>query len=783
MQRSQGHEPRPKRRPAQGGERAAVWKKVMRVLLTIFFILVIAGCIVASVLTVYILQFLDDESDIDLNNLRLSTTTILYAMNNETGEYEEYYRIHGEQNRIWVDYTQFPDYLKDVTIAAEDRRFLEHNGVDWKRTFGAFVNLIVPIYDSQQGGSTITQQVIKNVTGNDEVTIERKVTEILTALNLEKQYSKDQILEAYLNTVYFGGNYYGIQAAANGYFGKDVSELSIAECASIVASTQNPNIINPRVNPDRNKERRDYILRTMYEMGTLTEEQLEEELATPVVTIDAAQAAEEEEAAAGQSSVAGQSDTAEEQSSSSEVQDYFVDQVMEEVIQDLMEEEGYTYQRAEDLLINSGGYRIYLTVDPEMQDYVQNRYENFIDFPAVINEEYPQSACVILDTQGAVKAVAGGIGPKEGARVWSRVTDTVRQPGSTMKPIGPYAVAFENDIITYSTVIEDGPVRELNGNPWPVNYYYNPPYMGDITVNTAIQRSCNTVAVKVCDMVTPQNIFNFLENNLHITSLVSPEDDPVNNDVNQSSMAIGGMTHGISPLEMGAAYQIFANGGNYYEPHTYTRVLDSNGNVVLEKNTAPERAISFETATIINRLLYQVTHGPYGTGTTANLGTMPTIGKTGTSSDDFDQWFIGATPYYVGVVWMGYDENQQIRYYSYPPPILWRSIMQEVHQGLEYRDFEYSPNVVERLYCAETGQLAVEACPSTIVGYYKASNLPDECELHLGLLEEEEEDSDEENSDDRTDDESSRDDSEEESSSRPGPDDDGYQSPFPWLND
>ena len=686
-----------------------------RVILALIMVGIITGCIVASVLTVYILRYINAEEQISLDSLSMKYTTILYAKDASTGETYELQRLQAMENRIWVPYNKIPKHMVAALVAIEDKRFYEHQGVDWKRTFGAFVNMFVPIYSSQHGGSTITQQLIKNVTGDDAVRVDRKVQEIFRAINLEKNYSKEQILEAYLNTVYYANNSYGVQAAANTYFGKDVSDLTVAEAASIIGITQFPGKWDPFVNPDKNKERQEEILEKMFEQGMITQEEHDEAVAEELHF---------------------QKETAYERINP--VYSYFVDHVIEEVIDDLVQQKGYTYEIAQQM-ITSGGLRIFTTVDERVQNIVTDYYSDVENFPkTVTNKEYPQSAVAIVDPNGAIVALAGEIGPKTGMRQFSRATMAKRQPGSSIKPISCYLQGIEHDIITWSTMIVDSPIMINDAGTtreWPKNFqgsYLNIP----ITVDQAIQQSRNTIPAKLIQMITPRRSFDFLTGKLGMYSLVEREviDGRVLSDVTPSAMALGGLTYGVTPLEMAGAYQIFSNGGYFTPPYAYTEVRDAEDNIILQKDINPRRVISAETATIMNKLLMRVTTGPMGTGTRAPWGPMPVAGKTGTSSEDYDQWFVGATPYYSAAVWMGFDEPTRIGYTQYPPPLVYNTLMSRVHEGLEVKPFDVWGDVVEKTYCTKSGELAIAGCP-TATGWYKKSYLPPECTLHSGTTE------------------------------------------------
>lgn len=696
-----------------------VFSVIGRVFAIAFLILVITGCICAMVVSVYVIKFMQTDVNIDLHSLDLNNTTILYADDAETGELYELYRLHGVENRIWVELSDIPQMVQDVVIAGEDKRFEEHQGVDWIRTVYAFLNEMFGLSEDRQGGSTLTQQLIKNVTDDSASTFERKIREIFRALNLEKQYTKDDILEAYLNTVNFGYGAYGVQAAANLYFGKDVSELTVPEAASIIASTKNPAWLNPITDPEANKERRDWIIGEYCDLVGLSDEERDAYIATPVET-----------------------QRTQMQTESSEIQDYFIDTVIEEVIADLQETYGYERSYASSLIF-SGGYRIYTTVNSEIQDTLEYYFENVSNLPPIHNEEYPQGACVVTDPYGRILGIVGGTGPKTNARSLNRATMSRRQPGSSIKPLTVYSNGILNNVITWSTMIDDHPFEENeDGTGWPVNF--NGQYLGNITVAEAIQRSTNTVAVRLADRLNPLNLVNFLNDNFDFGLVTSG----YNNDVALAPVALGAMTVGVYPIDMVGAYQMFGNGGTYTEPYSYTRVLDNEGNVILEKNITPTRILDPETAAVMNKLLQSVTDPTtYGTASSVRWGEQVVGGKTGTTSNDYDHWFIGYSPYYVCGLWIGYDESATINYsgYSYPPLVLWRNIMRDIHEDLPVKGFDDEGTAVAMSYCTETGGLATANCPSSQIGYYKPSFIPSTCTKHLSgseMTEEDDEDED-----------------------------------------
>ncbi|MCL2055632.1 MAG: transglycosylase domain-containing protein [Oscillospiraceae bacterium] len=690
-----------------------LWLAVKAVLLTVFRLVAavmmvgaITGCIVASVMTVYILQYVGAEEEIDLQQIRLGYTSVLYYFD-ENGEEQELQRLYNRDgNRTWVSYEEINENTKKAMVAIEDKRFWAHQGVDWRRTLGAFANLFSP-GASTGGGSTIHQQLIKNLTGDDDYRIDRKVREIFRALHLAQTATHEQVLEAYLNVVPFGQNSNGIQAAAKTYFDKDAKDLTLAESAAIVGITQKPTAHNPFLYPERNKERQLYVLWEMLQQGLITQQEHDR--------------AERERLDFKKT---------EYFESISNATSWFTDHVIESVIDDLAELRGWTRPYAEERLFRDG-YKIYTTVDMRIQNLIEDYYLTWDNFPQQVrNEIHPQSAFVVLEPNGKIVGLVGGIGEKTWARGWCRATRAKRQPGSSIKPISMYAIAMEYDRITWSTMIEDSPFEEN----WPLNF--DRVYRGPITVDHAIKMSVNTVAVKLTDMLTPRVVFDHLKNNLRMDSIVERrvQNNQIFSDIALAPMSLGAVTDGITPLEMIGAYQMFANGGNFTKPYSYYRVLDSNGRVVLEPNTIPNIVLSYDTSVVMNKLL-QSASLPGGTGSPAQIGSQPVAGKTGTSSDDVDQWYIGMTPYYVGGVWLGYDEKTRennmgtIRYNLYPPPLIFKDLMTQIHEGLERMEFTdpESAGVVSRTYCTFSGGIASARCESVASGWYKRGHEPGTC--------------------------------------------------------
>ena len=703
---------RPKRKRA-GSKALVVTRQIFghlaRIFVTLFLVGVITGCVVVTAITIYVMNFMETDEPINLDNVSMAETTIFYA-NDENGVQTEVYRMAADENRIEVTIDQIPQCLIDAYVCTEDKRFYEHDGVDWIRTVRVTVNAL--LRGGSQGGSTITQQLVKNITKDDDVTPVRKIREIFRAIQLERQYTKDEILEKYLNIIFLGGRNRGVEAASQAYFGCHVWELTTPQAASLAGMTRSPNSWRPDLYPEKNKDRRNYALRCMYEQGKLTEEEYKKYCAELVVTVDSSQVTPDPSTT----------------QTAQGVTSYYTDAVIEEVIADLMEANNWSREYASDRL-RQGGYRIYMNVDAKLQKIVEEKFLDWQTFsPNELspnaNDETPEAAFVIMDYEGKVLALVGGKGEKTQSRSFNRATMAARSPGSAIKPIAVYAPALEYDLINWSTVLVDSPVMKNNGNDWPKNF--SGKYEGDVTVVYALRKSLNTIPVKLIQQLTPERSVEFMEKKFGITTLV--KSGSVNDCV--PALTLGSMSKGIYLEEITAAYAPFGNGGLYYKPATYSRIEDTNGNVVYDNTSTKNRALSEDTASIMNRLLRQVVVGESGTGRRANMGDMDVVGKTGTSQDYYDRAFVGMTPYYIGGFWTGYDtpaELPESRLYS--PDTVWKTIMTEVHEGLEPKQFELSDDVVSMEFCVESGLAVTSRCTKTETGYYKKNALPGPCDM------------------------------------------------------
>lgn len=701
-------------------------EKIIKTVLMAFLIGVIVFSLAIGSFLLIVFTTVDGTMDENLNDLKLNFTTTVYTKNSN-GEWNEYQRLHGEYNRIWLSYDEeaaknneegydgIPQQLVNAFVAIEDKRFFLHPGVDWKRTAKGFLNLLTD-NASDGGGSTITQQLVKNLTMDNDRKISRKIREIMRARYLEKNYAKATIMECYLNTIPLGHGTYGVEVAANYYFGKSANELTLLECATLASITKSPTYYAPDTYPDNNKTRRNTVLYQMLDQGYITQEEYDN--------------AQKEEL----NIIASR-----EELNESEVNSYFVEALIKQVSEDLAEKYGYEPEEAVKNFYN-GGYKIYATMDPDIQSKIESVFVDSASYGLIgADGSQLQGAFTIMDYNGQVVGLVGGIGEKTvnlGISGFNRATDAIRQPGSTMKPIASYSLAIENGLINYSSVVKD---EATSYNGWtPKNWYSG--YLGGVTVQYALERSINTIPVSLIKKMTPQTSFDFLTQKLGITTLNNPE------DIDLSPLGLGGTNGGITTMESAAAYAIFGNGGIYYEPTLYTKVCDQYGEVILEYEPDPKVAISEDTATVMNRLLRNVVYGGNGTGKNAQnyVTNMPMYAKTGTTNDQYDLWFVGGTPYYVASCWCGYDTQQRVPQSSVALR-MWGSVMGKIHSGLPAKEFADSSYAVDRYYCTETGMLATDTCPSKAVGWYKKTRqsqdkskdkiyMPEACTTHVGTV-------------------------------------------------
>lgn len=678
----------------------------LKILFSITLIGIITGCLVVGAFAIYVFNFVDDKVHEDLDELALGFTTTIYVQDEASGEFVEYQRMHGEENRIWVDFEKMPDNLLNAFVAVEDQRFREHQGVDWKRTVGAFANMFLDLYSSNQGGSTITQQLVKNLTNDNKQTPMRKIREIMRARYLEENYEKDTILECYLNTICLGGGIYGVEVAANYYFGKTTSELTLAECAALASLAKEPERYRPDRNPQYNQERRSIVLRLMKEQGYISEEVYQEAKATEIEIV-----------------------ADESAKNLNTVNNYFVDALIEEVIDGLVEEYGMDEAYASKNFYN-GGYKIYCTLNPDVQKVLEEEYaktDTYFTLKSKESGKTVQSAMTIMDYEGHIVGMVGGSGVKTDNRAYNRATMAFRQPGSTMKPLATYSQALQKNIIHYSSFVEDKPIENYypGGGAGPRNSYGY--YEGFMSVAEALERSTNTIPCQLVKQMGVQSTYFYLQNNLGLSGLDNVE------DMNLSSLGLGGTYTGITTTQSAAAFAVFGNLGTYYEPTTFTLITDQHDTVILKQGSGIA-AIDENTATIMNYMLRNVVYGEKGTAKAIASFSDKFVcyAKTGTTSDVYDSWLAGGTPYYVGSCWFGYDQQEKLNNANLAKN-MWKNVMKRIHADLPEKEFVDSEFVTNRYYCLETGLLATDACANKGEGWYKTNySLPAICTTHKG---------------------------------------------------
>ena len=628
-----------------------------KALLTLLLIGLTTGLLFMCIFAYYVKTTLTDDIDLSLEDFTLNQSSVMWYEDKSTGEWKELCKLNSLENRIWIDFEDIPQDMLDAIVAIEDKRFYEHHGVDWYRTTGAMVNMFITMRNDF-GGSTITQQLIKNLTKQDDITVQRKLLEIFQALELEKTYDKQEILTWYLNVVYFGEGCYGIEAAAQTYFGKSASQLTLAECASLAGITNNPSRYDPFISRANNKERQEIILDQMYrESGFITKEEYDAAMAEelPFVRTEASEY-------------------------TAEIYTYFEEVVIRDVLDDLMEQKGVNEKTANQLLLH-GGYQIYTTFDPGIQAIVDNLYVSGAGMPTPYKKQKGQfqSAIVIEDPfTGAIVALSGGTGEKTANFVLNRATNAYRSPGSSIKPLASYGPAMEYGLITPNTEVNDSKDITLSGTSWYPHNYSSNSYRGWTTVKSALASSLNTIPAQIVDKLTPQVSYDFMVERLGFETL-DPE------DADYAPMSLGQLKYGTTVREMTQAFGAFINDGVFVKSRTYTRVTDVNGVPVLENEPETNQAFSKIVADNMVNMLYGAVN--YGTGGDARIGSMPVAGKTGTTTDNKDRYFVGFTPYYVAGVWTGFDDGERMYYGGNPAARIWANIMRQIHADLPVKSF------------------------------------------------------------------------------------------------
>ena len=723
-----------------------------------------------------------DMSDIDVSPSNFST----FVYDNEGKQISKL--VAADSNRIMVSSEQIPMNLKNAFIAIEDSRFYSHNGIDIKGLVRAVTTAVTSGFGDVQGASTITQQLIKNSVFPNFIhedglldSLKRKIQEQYLAIELEKIMDKDTILLNYLNTINLGQNTLGVQAASLRYFNKDVSELTLSECAVIAGITQNPTTYNPISRPEKNAEKREIVLNYMLEQEMITQAEFDEAMADDVYS---------------------RIQNVNAEISSNNVNSYFIDALTDQLERDLLAE-GYSESQAYKL-IYSGGLSIYSTMDSNIQGIVDEVFSNEENYPektrwllsyaltvkkadgtfvnhssemftthfkqtnknfnmlyASQEDAYdgiaqyiedileegdevfaesinitpqPQASITIQDQYtGYVVALYGGRGEKTASKTLNRSTDTVRQPGSTFKILAAYAPAIDCYGKTLASVYNDAPFWYTYTEEPKEVLNYTRSHSGMMTFREAIIGSINVMAVKTLTEITPQLGFDYLEE-FGITSLVEMDENGYS-DI-QQALALGGLTDGVSNFELNAAYATIANGGVYIEPTLYTKVLDHNGNVIIDK-TVPDshRVLREQSAFLLTSAMKDVVYAAGGTGARCQLPNMVVAGKTGTTSNNKDSWFAGFTPYYTATTWVGYDNNEKMNTSSETPlsRSLWKSVMKEIHQDLENKPFDMPDDITQVTVCRESGKLPIAGlCDGTLYTEYfeKGTEPTESCDVH-----------------------------------------------------
>ena len=712
---------------------------------TVLLIVLICGTVFVGILGNYLQDdILAEAADWSVEDYDLERTSFIYYVD-KNGDIQQLQQIYTTTDRQWASLEEIPQAMIDAAVAIEDKRFYEHQGVDWITTVKACLNMFFG-GDDQFGGSTITQQFIKNHTNQKSVTVQRKVMEIFRAQLFEREYDKDLIMEYYLNEIYLGRGCYGVKTAAAEYFGKELQSLTPAECASLISITNNPSIFNPysqsvymykgeeRNGAERNRYRQLNVLSEMRNQGYLSDEEYEEAVAQEMVfkegiaEMDRWTKCENPECGYEGTRVnfTGEGDswycpmcgslTSVNTNASRHIYSWFVDAVIIDFASYLAEQDGKNWDDLEEAerniyldKIQKGGYHIYTTLDMDVQNQVDEVYTDVSNIPKQWNtQQQLQSAIVVIDNRtGDVVALSGGVGEKNTFLSYHRATQAKLQTGSAQKPISAYAPAFESGKVTPATVFKDLPVTYEDGN-WPKND--NRKYQYSRTVYQGIVSSINTIAVRTVDAIGHQYAYSFAKYNFgqnHLTEYY-PTDWEIKSDVGQAPLALGALTLGSTVQEMTAAYATFANNGVWREPRLYTKIYNSDGVLVVDNTQENRKILGEKAVNYMNYCLYNA--ATHGTGAAATFAGQNIYGKTGTTSNNRDRWFCGYTGHYTSAVWVGFDQPEQVLVGTNPAALLWKKVMQPIHQGLPTTNL-YDGNAFRTVaVCLDSGMLATNAC-------------------------------------------------------------------------
>lgn len=615
--------------------------------------------------------------------------------------------IGDERNRKNISLEEMPDNLKNAYISIEDQRYYSHFGIDIKRTCAAILNYITK-KSSSFGGSTITQQLVKNLTNDNSNTISRKIDEWFKAFFLEQVLSKDEILEAYLNIIYVGPNLYGVETGSKYYFNKSVNELSLSQCAFLAGINNSPNTYNPfgdKNNSEKIIKRATTVLNKMYELEHISKDDYESALSELEKGLNFKQGKIE--------------------NNSSNIYSYHTDALLSDVINQLSERKHISKEFATNYL-QMAGLKIYSTQNSKIQNILEKEFQKskYIIKSSNNPDITSQAAMVIIDhSTGQVVGCVGGLGKKDSSRGFNRATQALRQTGSASKPIAVLAPAIANKLITASTLIVDEETTFEDGTEEgysPIDYNS---FLGEITVRRAVESSQNIPFVKIMEMVTPSKSINYMKK-MGISTLTKVDDN--------INLALGGLDKGISPLEMAGAYATIANKGVYIKPTFYTKITNSNDNIILKSKQTKRKVMSDAVAYILTNLLTQPVTGQNGTATYCAISGIDVAAKTGTTNENYDRWLCGYTPYYTAVSWYGFDINETINYnHRNPAGLIWSSVMTTVHSNLEKKKFEVPKKGLESVtICSESGMYATDNCKKTYKEYFLTGTVPAVCTKH-----------------------------------------------------
>ncbi len=744
---------------------------------TVLLIVLICGTVFVGTLGDYLQEdILEEAGNWSIEDYDLERTSFIYYVDNN-GDIQQLQQIYTATDRQWAPLEEIPQSMVDAAIAIEDKRFYEHQGVDWITTVKACLNMFFG-GDDQFGGSTITQQLVKNLTEEKSVTVQRKVMEIFRAQMFERKYDKDLIMEYYLNEIYLGKGCYGVKSAAAEYFGKELQTLSVAECASLISITNNPSLFNPYSDnvfeyegeetdgAARNRSRQLKVLNQMKEQGFLTEEEYREAVdqemvfKTGIANEDRWTVCENPDCgyAGTRNNFSGEGDayycpicgnlTSVTTSASQHIYTWFVDAVIVDFASYLAEKDGKVWDEmstdARDTYlsrIQKGGYHIYTTLDMDVQRQLDTIYQDLDNIPKAWNtQQQLQSAMVVIDNDtGDVVALSGGVGEKTDFLGYNRATQAKLQTGSSQKPISVYAPAFESGKVTPATVFKDLPVTYDGGNHWPKND--NRQYQYARTVYQGIVSSVNTISVNTLNHIGADYAYSFAKYNFGQDHLVEryETDWEVKSDIGAAPLALGALTVGSTVQEMSAAYATFANDGTWREPRLYTKIYNSDGELVVDNTQDSRKILSQKTVDYINYCLYNA--ATRGTGGAAIFGGQTIAGKTGTTSSNRDRWFCGYTAHYTAAVWVGYDQPEQINVGTNPAAILWRKVMQPIHKGLPNEGLYNGGAFRTVSVCLDSGKIATAACNNDIrginrvvsVNVYPGDEPDDTCDKHIAV--------------------------------------------------